>query len=260
MKQRSFISIFTVLFILFSLNSSAQSQGEMYFKRIIRLIENDSITKLAKLIKFPIIRENPLPDISSDSFMKYYPILFDSAFKQKLRFFNDSDIFDRGGEYGLVGDGALTNGDRFDGDIWLNEKGNIIRINYSSPKEQELSKQITQKIQSEIYPSVKDWASNIEVLQSSNYLIRIDRTANGIRYVSWGKGKKISDKPDLVLYNGIEEPQGTGGGWIWTFKNGEWEYIIEDNQMCENEKDCGFFLVLKNSGEEKHRTKCEEIK
>jgi len=202
-----------------------------------------------------------LPDITSaEVFVKYYPILFDKAFKEKLKYFNDSDIFEHHGAYGIDGDNKLPNGDRFDGDIWIDDSGKIVRINYSSEKEQALSQKITRKIKSEIYPSVNDWETNIEVLESEKYLIRIDRISKGIRYVSWGKGKKISDAPDLVLYDGIEEAQGTQGGWTWTFKSGNWQYVIEDNEMCEDEKDCGFFLVVMQNGTEKSRMKCKELK
>jgi len=194
MRSR-FIHFLTVLLISIAVNSKAQPTIDsliiMQFNRVVGLIENDSTTILASFIEYPLIRENPLPNIASaGDFIKYYPILFDSTFKQKLKYFNDSDIFEHYGDYGLVDDGILPNGDRFDGDLWMNDSGMISRINYSSLKEQKLSQKITQNIKSEIYPSVNDWETNVEVLQSSNYLIRIDRTAKGIRYISWGKGKK----------------------------------------------------------------------
>ncbi len=251
-------AVFAISLLLIAGYAKAQEpiDASVYnrYHRIIRLMEKDSVNELASLIKYPLMRQNPLPDIeSSKEFIKYYPVLIDSAFKQKLRFFSDSDVFEHDGAYGLVGG-------RFDGDIWINEAGQITAINYSSSKEQELKHSIKEKNQKEMYPGVANFISNVKVLKSAQFLLRIDETDKGLRYVSWGKDKKISDKPDLVLYNGKAEAQGTQGGWLWTFKNGDWEYIVEDNEMCEDVKDCGYFLVIKLNGIEKLRSRCSELK
>jgi len=224
------------------------------FKQIIKLIKEDKVNELAALTEYPLKRENPLPDIPNVSgFISYEHILFDDAFKKKILLYNDSVIFEHHGGYGLVGG-------PFDGDIWIDENGKITSVNYSSKKEIELRKKLTEKIQSQIYPGVNSWDENVLVARSENLLIRIDHTQKGIRYVSWSKQRPTSEKPDLILFDGVEEAEGTEGGWTWTFKNGEWTYIVDDVEMCETPKNCGLFLTLTFNGSTKSTIRLHEIK
>src|SRR4051812_16895444 len=99
------------------------------FRQIIKLIESDNAKELSKLVSYPIKRGNPLPDIQNTSdFISYYPTLFDSSFKNLLKRYNDRDIFEHYGVYGLVGG-------NFAGEIWFDEDGKLSAINYSSKEE-----------------------------------------------------------------------------------------------------------------------------
>lgn len=90
--------------------------------------------ELSSLIDYPLKRENPLPDIkSSADFISRFRVIFDHSFKQQLSQYNDSDIFEHNGSYGLVGGS-------FSGEIWINDKGKIKALNYSSAEEQRLKK------------------------------------------------------------------------------------------------------------------------
>ena len=240
------IIISKAVIITAAAQNSVSSSAIKNFHRIVALIQDDSVKTLATLVDYPLARQNPLPDIKSpQQFIKYYPVLIDASFKQKLLSFKDSDIFYSEGNY------AIGNGE-----MWMDGSGKISAINYSSAKEQKLKQEITQRTQQKMYPGINNWISNVKVLKSDKFLIRIDKTAKGLRYVSWHKGENMSDKPDLILYNGIAEAEGTQGGWTWTFKNGKWEYIVEDNKMCENVKDCGYFLVVSLNGKEVFKDRC----
>jgi len=224
------------------------------FRQIAVLIQENKVVELSKMIAYPLKRPNPLPDITTaEKFVAYYPTLIDDVFKRQIKLYNDSDIFEHHGYYGLVGG-------PFSGEIWLDENGKIISINYSSPAEIALSKQLTKSIQAHIYPSVNTWVQNIVVCKSQSLLIRVDSTKNGIRYVCWTKGHSSSEKPDLVLDHGIEEAQGTEGGWTWTFVNGDWTYVVDDVETCESDKGCGFFLRLLYKDNLKSSVKLSEIK
>jgi hypothetical protein len=253
------MKIITTLFIafLFCCNNSFAAIDPFIIKRfrqIIKLVELSKVKELSKLIDYPLKRENPLPDIkNANDFIAYYPTLFDNSFMRLLKQFNDSIIFEHNDSYGLVGGS-------FSGEIWLNETGKISAINYSSKAEQKAKEILVSKIKKEMYPTVNKWDENIIVAKSKNLLIRLDRIDKDLRYVCWSKGRTIKDKPDLVLYNGIEEAQGTMGGWTQTFKNGDWTYIINDVEMCDNLKDCGLFLELLFKGEQKSSIRLLEIK
>jgi hypothetical protein len=225
-----------------------------YYKNIIKLINQDKIDELADLIQFPISRKNPIPDIlSKDEFKAYYSILIDSAFKKKLSSFNESVIFEHYDNYGLVGD-------KFSGDICINEKGKILSFNYSSKAEQKLQEKITKEIQAQIYPGVNQWKENILVCENEKYLIRIDYTNEGLRLVAWAVGKKISEKPDLLLKHGDEEARGTQGGFTYTFNDEKWAYIIDDVRLCSQPEDCGLFFHILYEEKEKSSLTCKFLK
>ena len=199
-------------------------------------------------------RSNPLPNIkNSTDFISYYPVLFDESFKKLLKKYDGNDIFEHNGEYGLVGDD-------FTGEIWIDEGGKILGITYSSKKEQEIRQILTEKIKNEKYPTVNNFDHNVIVARSEKLLIRIDRTEKGLRYVCWSKGQAMKDLPDIILYNGIESKQGTMGGWSWTFKNGDWTYVVDDVEICDEPNNCGFFLELLFKDELKKTIKLTEIK
>jgi hypothetical protein len=227
----------------------------------VRLIKADSISELSNLIDFPLYRPNPIPDIStSNDFILYAPILLDSLFKVKLSSYNDSDVFEHHGYYGLVGG-------PFSGDIWMDENGLIKSINYHSVAELKLQSKLTREIQSKIYPSVKMWKENIYVCETNKFLIRVDLMDNNeLRYIAWSKPKTISEKPDLILYHGKQEFQGTMGGITYTFSNGQYYYQIDQADVAESDDQIGLFLrIFKNKKDledqkELLKYRCRELK
>ena len=250
------VTTLIIAFLFWSNNSSVSIDPSIIkrFKQIIKFAELDNAKELSKLIDYPLKRENPLPDIKNASdFIAYYPTIFDSSFKRLLKQYNDSVIFEHNGAYGLVGG-------NFTGEIWLDADGKISSINYSSKDEQKAKQFLIDKIKKEMYPTVNTWNENVIVAESEKLLIRVDRTDKGLRYVSWSKGRTTKDRPDIILYNGAEVAQGTMGGWTWTFKNGDWTYIVDDAEMCDDPKNCGLFLELLFKDELKNNIKLTVIK
>jgi hypothetical protein len=191
---------------------------------------------------------------------KYASILFDSSFKSKLLSYNDSDVFEHNGYFGLVGG-------PFSGDIWMDENGLVASINYQSAAELKLQKKLTHEIQNKIYPSVKMWKENILVCETNKFLIRVDLLDNDeLRYIAWSKPKTITEKPDLILSHGVQEFQGTMGGVTYTFSNGQYYYQVDQRDMAESEDQIGLFLRVfdnkKDLKDEKELTsyRCLELK
>ena len=254
--RKVYLSFIFLLLIHSHLSAQEVSQAiKNQYRLIIRLIERDSVQELSKYISYPLHRTNPLPDIQTpEQFVAYYHTLVDEAFKKKLKNYRDSEIFQHNGQYGLVGS-------IFNGEIWLDYNGKkIVAFNYSSPAEDALADKLKAEAQSKIHPSVSKWKSNIMVCKSAGIILRLDDTDQGLRYVSWTGGHKISDKPDLILYNGIEEAQGTMGGWKYTFTNGKWAYVIDRVDLCKNADQCGIFLEVLYTGILKSSVKMQEVK
>lgn len=261
MNKNLVILITTIWFCISNCKAQNSLEIARHFRHIVKLIKENKISELARLINFPLKRENPLPNIYSvNQFIRYSPILLDSSFKNKLSNYNDSDIFEHNGLFGLVGG-------PFRGDIWINEDGKIETINYKSEAELKLQKRLTNEIQKKIHPSVKPWERNILVCETSKYLIRIDLIENdSLRYVAWSKPKKINDRPDIILLNGIQEFQGTMGGITYTFRNNEYIYQIAEVDMAESDDEIGlFFRIYKNEKDLNNYKplvsyKCRELK
>ena len=218
------------------------------FQTVIEFIKENNAIELSKFVEYPIERGYPIPTIKNKSeFISYYPTLFDKEFIDKLKKFSEQSIFSKNESYGLVGE-------NFTGEIWINENGYITTINYSSLQEKNLKTELTKKEKASIHSSIRQWNENILIAKSDKLLIRIDQTDKGLRYACWSKGHPMSEAPDLILLNGTEERQGTMGGWIWIFKNKEWEYVIEDVEICGEPDECGLIFSLFFNSELKQST------
>jgi hypothetical protein len=102
-----------------------------------------------------------------------------------------------------------------------------------------------------------------QIIHASNdkFIVKVDRLSDQtIRYQSWSKPKQITDQPDLMLSNGRIEQQGTAGGYIYFFKNADWEYIVQDRWMSEDPDGEGIFLKLVHNNEEKLHAKLTDLK
>jgi hypothetical protein len=233
--------IIIIVFWFGALNCVAQDSLDIAkdFREIIQLIKTDSFYKLADEVNFPLRRPNPIPDLlTARDFILYAPTLFDSSFKNKLSHYGDSVIFYHNASYGLVGG-------PFNGDIWINENGQIQAINSHTAAELELQDRLTHEIQGKIYPTVKTWKENILVCETNKFLIRVDLLDNyELRYVAWSKPNKTDTKPDLVLYKGVQEFHGTMGGVSFTFKDDKYYYQIDQRDMAESDDEVGLFLRI----------------
>ena len=84
-----------------------------------------------------------------------------------------------------------------------------------------------------LYEELRDFKSNMVVLDFSPFVVRIDKMPNGnYRYASWHE-KEMSEKPNLVINNSSckttknEIDKGLYGEKIeYTFTNGEYQYIV----------------------------------
>lgn len=259
--KRMKIIVLSMLMVLGSCLSAITSHAQdadpkvlAHFRSLIQLILTDNVKELSKRITYPLERQNPLPNINNaEEFIRKYPLLFDSAFKEMLRTYDDSDVFEHNFIYGLVGG-------KFTGDIWMYEDGTIAGLNYSSSAEQAIRSKLKERLKAVMHSSVREWDENIISARSPKLLIRVDRIGDSYRYACWSNGKTLSDQPDIIINNGKVEQQGTMGGWKWIFKNAGWTYTIDDVELGDDDTDFGYFLELEHKGKLISTTKLELIK
>jgi hypothetical protein len=252
MKYKVNFFIFFLVYVqsLFSQSPSIPNAVSDSIESTLDLIKANNVSRLATKINYPLIRRNPLPDIEdSTQFILHYSLLFDSAFITTVGRYKMSDFFEHHDFYGISR-----------GDIWFDDIGNIQTLNYSSQKEMEIKNQLSALILNKMHRSIKPWKENILVWKSKKYLIRVDDTNKGLRYSSWSTGKSYGDKPDLIIYKGVQEYQGTEGGVTYSFIRGDWSYVLDDNWMAENDDDGGMHLRILYKGVEKESYKCTNTK
>lgn len=87
-----------------------------------------------------------------------------------------------------------------------------------------------------LYPDLRSYQRLELLFETEDYTIRIDNLGNDImRYASWGNGKTMSDKPDLILKGQFIEDDRT-----FRFANGAFCYIVytaDYNMLLEVQQD-----------------------
>lgn len=138
-----------------------------------------------------------------------------------------------------------------------NKKTKNSKIESSTVQKNTSEKKKDEKIDNNSFESI--FKKSILFCQNEKFTIKIDMLENEkYTYTCWNEPKTIYDKPDLVLENGKAEKQGTMGGYHFIFKNNDWDYIIENNLLAEDEY-FGVSLKLLKNGEEKLYTKLQNI-
>lgn len=235
------ILVFILLFLsLFYFGQDKQLAGEdkQNVENIIRAFGTNDISKISKLLVYPIEREYPIPPIKNESaFIKNFNHIFDEALVNDIKK-STLDDWQQVGWRGV----SFKNGV-----LWINSEGKIIRINYQSQFEKNQHQQLINQEKKNIYPSLKVFKNAVYKIKIHSYTIRIDELDNGnYRYASWKRNKSEDSKPDLVLNNGVLKFEGSGGNHTITFKNKLFTYTIYRNVLGTSETPEINLIVEKN--------------
>jgi hypothetical protein len=204
------------------------------------LKKNDKVA-IAHLITYPIELERPLPSIKTEKdFLKSWGDFFDAN--------TIAEVVDD--EPGTIGWRGVQVGN---GDIWFS-KGKIYRINMRT---QAFSKKLDAAKKNEdatLYPSARNYKHIRYTCDTVSHHIRIQEHKDGIYYFSWKSGAALSQKPELELKGSLEN-QGTGGNVIFSFKNKEYLYELNEVHTCG--EDCNNYLTVSKNGQEISKQVCK---
>ncbi len=113
------------------------------------------------------------------------------------------------------------------GIVWLDYDGRLMTTNYSSEKEITLKEKWIESERNLLHTDLKDFKKPIHTIETDKFIVRVDLLEDQkYRYASWSKESDISNKPDLVINNGIWTPDGSGGNHHFTFTNSEYSYVV----------------------------------
>lgn len=201
-------------------------------------VKSGNKVDVAAYIDYPLLRVSPVPNIANkDEFIKRYDEVFD---EELIKVITQSTIDD----WSPVGwRGVMLN----DGMIWFDYNGTVSAINHSTAKEEVVKQEVLKKIQNSLHPSIASMLRPMLEWKTEKFRVRVDEVSNSkYRYAAWPVAKPISDKPDLVLQNGVVVQDGTGGNHYYEFRNGAYTYQIHVNEMRMSESDpVGALIVLK---------------
>ena len=208
------------LFLLFTTNTFGLEQKYHEFVLpVIAAFEGDDKPAIAALIRYPLKRRYPIPDIKNEAeFINRFDEVFNDELVAVIASSNIKTDWEKVGWRGIM----LNNGV-----MWVDTDGKIIAVNTQNTKEQTLAKSLIEDDKQSLHSSINNFEKPVLDWKTANYHIRVDDLGDGnYRYVVWGINKKPSDKPDMVLFNGDVTVSGTGGNHHYTFKNGRYSYIL----------------------------------
>lgn len=132
------------------------------------------------------------------------------------------------------------------GDIWLDEEGKLIGVNYQSEDEAKKMAKLIAREKETVHPSLRVFYKPVSVLLTKKYRIRIDNMGGDkYRYASWKINAKKSDKPDLIIESVIIFMHSKD---YYTFTNGRYVYKCGINQLDED--DSSPSLIIYKDGKE----------
>ncbi|OIV42432.1 hypothetical protein BKM63_06020 [Flavobacterium johnsoniae] len=212
--------IYITLVIFSVTNVSGQELKKEHQKFIQTFIDNvkdDKKEEIAKIISYPLNRENPIPSIKNKAeFIKRYSEIFDAALKKEIISSKPAKDWSEVGWRGIM----LNNGT-----IWFDTDGKLKTINYQSGYERELKDRLISGQKKNLHSSIASFKKPLYVLETSKFRIRIDDLGNeNYRYASWAIKKPMSEKPDLIISNGKWSAEGSGGNSKFDFKKGAYLY------------------------------------
>jgi len=214
------IFLATLLLTSYFLPAFSQNGTAEYQKLIsdfITCVNRHNKEVLSKKIVYPLRREYPLPPIKNkQEFLSRYNEVFDDSLVKMITTSAPGKDWSKVGWRGLM----LNHGQ-----LWLNEEGKLIAVNYQSAVESKKRALLIEKERSLVHSSLKGFKRPVCLIETGKFRIRIDEMGDGhYRYASWGLKNKQSDKPDLIIENGEFIPEGTGGNHRYEFKTNGYVY------------------------------------
>ncbi|MDF2515473.1 MAG: hypothetical protein K0R59_769 [Sphingobacterium sp.] len=193
---------------------------------IISLFKQKNFHDISTIIKYPLKRENPIPDIKNPrEFEQRSHEIFDQTLIDLIAG-STTEQWTEVGWRGIMLD---------HGTVWIDsDLGEITAINYQSPVEKQLKQTLIQQQKDHIHHSLKEFKNPVYTIRTKKYRIRIDELTNGkYRYASWKIGSKENAQPDIILNNGELDFNGSGGNHVITFTNRNYNYKVYRNILAE---------------------------
>ena len=227
---------------------------------IIEMVKNRDKKGISKIINhYPFEREYPVPPVKDEKdFIERFDEIFDSKMITKIKNKTPKDWEDFGwrGLYLTEKiDDYVSLFLGFDADSVGNPFIHLIEYSETEVKKAKMLIELERK---ELHESLKSFLYPVVLVETPTKLVRIDRINEkdsimgnynweiGYRYAQWKKGSSISDKPDLILTDGIQIVGGTADVTSYLFKNDNYVYSCELG-VWVSQLNIGYFTIYENA-------------
>jgi len=123
MKYKALFFFLLIFSIAFSQNEKLDKTKSENIQKVITLFQTKNIDVISKIVNYPLHREFPIPDVKNEAdFRKRFNQIFDAKIINQI----SNSKTEQWSEVGWRG--IMFS----DGDVWINENGKIIAVNYQS--------------------------------------------------------------------------------------------------------------------------------
>ncbi len=234
-----FLCLFSPFIALCQLTNEDYKETVVEF---INTIKNKKQVLLDSMIRYPLSRQYPLPDIKEKTEMgQRYNEVFDEPLLQKILNSDPAKDWSDVGWRGIM----LNNGE-----LWIDYDGSLLAVNHQSAWETKKRHELIEADRNRLHPSLQKYVEPICILRTKKFLIRIDDLGNyNYRYASWPVNKTMADRPDLVISKGELIFEGSGGNHHYQFKKGRYTYECGIVIMGEDDSPPAYLAVTKGKKE-----------
>lgn len=214
-------TIFILLFPLLGWAQLSQPRDIDFVKSFIAPFKTQDIAAITAFIEFPLYRPYPIENIQdSTEFASRFEEFFDAELISEITASDPEKNWRKMGYQGIM----LNKGS-----LWLDPyERKLISVNHKNPKTNRLLERATVLQKANLHSSLRDFETAVLLMTTEKFTIRIDRLKDGeYRYASWGRSKKMNQKPDLVLVGGSKSFEGSGGNHSYSFTHKNYTYICQ---------------------------------
>jgi hypothetical protein len=243
MKKLCLAILLLTLPFLTAFSQDETADQQKVISDFISCVKQQNKDELSGKIAYPLRREYPLPSIKNkQEFINRYHEVFDDSLVKMIVTSRPEQDWSKMGWRGIM----LHNGQ-----LWLDEDGRLIAVNYQSAAERDKRAMLIDKDRSQLHPTIKDFKRPACLLETRKFRIRIDDMGNGnYRYASWSLQNQQRDKPDLIIENGQFIPEGTGGNHRYEFKNEGYVYDCSITVLGKEDNEPPAQLTIYKGGKE----------
>lgn len=208
----------------------------------IALVKKGDKEELARHVQYPLWRRYPIPEIyTPEEFVRRYDEIFDDSITQLILSSDPKEDWTTMGWRGVM---------LHQGDVWLNEDGTLIGVNYQPALEEARWKREVEADRILVHESLKEYVNPCVILETPTHRIRIDELPDDkYRYASWKLNAAMSTLPELVIINGELNPDGNGGNHHYIFKNKSFTYECYINVIGTEESPDANLMIYKEEKE-----------